>query len=164
MARNVLRNFATGALALSQFLFAGAAIMVETAVGFLGFGKAPPAPSWGNLVADASQAINNHPWLLVPTGGTIMLTVLSLGLLGDAVRDLAVDRQAPSTRTAPSRTSLVADAPSDGRAAIMGSASGLLVCCAMKSGARVHASGSAAATGTGFPVSPRSISGATEAT
>ena len=97
-----------GSILVQTFLFAGAAIMVETAVGFLGFGKAPPAPSWGNLVADASQAINNHPWLLVPTGGTIMLTVLSLGLLGDAVRDLAVDRQAPSTRTAPSRTSLVA--------------------------------------------------------
>ena len=96
----------TGPILVQTFLFAGAAIMVETAVGFLGFGKAPPAPSWGNLVADASQAINNHPWLLVPTGGTIMLTVLSLGLLGDAVRDVALDHGTSTRRSAAQRTTL----------------------------------------------------------
>lgn len=115
LRRHVLPRV-TGPILVQTFLFAGAAIMVETAVGFLGFGTAPPAPSWGNLVADASQAINTHPWLLVPTGGTIMLTVLSLGLLGDAVRDLAVDHQASTRPSVRQGAPTPADERSDGAA------------------------------------------------
>jgi oligopeptide/dipeptide ABC transporter ATP-binding protein len=112
LRRHVLPQL-TGTVCVQAFLFAGAAIIVETALGFLGFGASPPAPSWGNLVTDASQAINTHPWLLVPTGATIALTVLSLGLVGDAMRDLSSQRSAPagpsrgargaSRRTAPAR-------------------------------------------------------------
>ncbi len=81
-----------GPIIVQTSLFAGAAIIVETALGFLGFGAPPPSPSWGNMVGDASQAINTQPWLLVPTGCVIVFTVLAFGLLGDAVRDALGER------------------------------------------------------------------------
>ncbi|QNG38761.1 dipeptide ABC transporter ATP-binding protein [Geodermatophilaceae bacterium NBWT11] len=92
LRRHVLPRLA-GPITVQTSLFAGSAILVETALGFLGFGTPPPAPSWGNLVANASQAINTQPWLLVPTGAVIILTVLALGLLGDAARDLTAARR-----------------------------------------------------------------------
>ena len=89
--RHVLPRLA-GPIIVQTSLFAGAALVVETALGFLGFGAPPPDPSWGNLVADASRALSTHPWLLVPTGTTIALSVLSLGLLGDGLRDVLAER------------------------------------------------------------------------
>lgn len=97
LRRHILPRLA-GPILVQAFLFAGAAIIVQTALGFLGFGAPPPAPSWGSLVTDASQAINTHPWLLVPTGTTIVLTVLAFGLVGDLARDLVVDRSSASAR------------------------------------------------------------------
>ena len=87
-----------GPIIVQTSLFAGAAIVVETALGFLGFGSPPPEPSWGNLVGDASQAINVQPWLLAPTGAVIILTVLAFGLLGDAVRDSIGERWSSAGR------------------------------------------------------------------
>jgi oligopeptide/dipeptide ABC transporter ATP-binding protein len=107
--RHILPRLA-GPILVQAFLFAGAAIIVQTSLGFLGFGAPPPAPSWGSLVTDASQAINTHPWLLVPTGTTIVLTVLAFGLVGDLARDLVVDRSSASARPAgPSPTDLASD-------------------------------------------------------
>jgi peptide/nickel transport system permease protein len=60
-----------------------------------------PAPSWGTMVAEAASQYQQQPWFLVPTGGIIALTVLSLGLLGDAVRDAVADQWTgrPARRT-----------------------------------------------------------------
>ncbi|GGP89801.1 dipeptide/oligopeptide/nickel ABC transporter permease/ATP-binding protein [Streptomyces melanogenes] len=72
-------------------LFAAIVVTVQAGLGFLGLGAQPPNPSWGGLVADASQAIDRAPWMLVPTGVPLVLTVTALALLGDAVRDAAVE-------------------------------------------------------------------------
>ncbi|MFD5794134.1 dipeptide/oligopeptide/nickel ABC transporter permease/ATP-binding protein [Streptomyces diastatochromogenes] len=82
-------------------LFAAIVVTIQAGLGFLGLGAQPPDPSWGGLVADASQALDRAPWMLVPSGVPLVLTVLALGLLGDAVRDAATEGWSVSKMTAP---------------------------------------------------------------
>ena len=46
------------------------------------------------MVAEASNAMSQDPWLLVPTGGALVITVMAFGLIGDAVRDATMGRSA----------------------------------------------------------------------
>lgn len=68
------------------------AILGESALSYLGFGIVPPTPSWGNLVvyANNSYTLKNLPWLWIPPGILILITVVSINLMGDGLRD-AVD-------------------------------------------------------------------------
>lgn len=68
-------------------VFGATAIVVESALNFLGFGTQQPVPSWGNMVSEATGNISLNAWMLYPTGGIIALTALSLGLIGDSLRD-----------------------------------------------------------------------------
>ncbi|QCQ17593.1 dipeptide/oligopeptide/nickel ABC transporter permease/ATP-binding protein [Microbacterium sp. RG1] len=77
-------------------LFAAAAILTEAGLGYLGLGVQPPQPNWGNLINDAQQAMMIQPWMLVPTGGVLVLVSLALGLLGNAIRDAYMGRGARS--------------------------------------------------------------------
>ncbi|TDT33292.1 dipeptide ABC transporter ATP-binding protein [Naumannella halotolerans] len=89
--RHVLPRLA-GPIIVQATVFAGVVIIAETGLGYLGFGVALPDPSWGNMVQTASQNIGRAPWLLVPTGGVIIVTIMSLMLLGDSVRDAVAER------------------------------------------------------------------------
>ncbi|WP_208643141.1 dipeptide/oligopeptide/nickel ABC transporter permease/ATP-binding protein [Streptomyces diastatochromogenes] len=82
-------------------LFAAIVVTIQAGLGFLGLGAQPPDPTWGGLVADASQALDRAPWMLVPSGIPLVLTVLALGSLGDAVRDAATEGWSVSRMTAP---------------------------------------------------------------
>jgi peptide/nickel transport system permease protein len=65
------------------------AILIEAGLSFLGLGVQPPTASWGNML-NAAQSISileNMPWLWVPPGLMIALTVLSLNFIGDGLRD-----------------------------------------------------------------------------
>ena len=86
MRRHVLPRI-YGPLVVQATLAAAVAVMLASGLAFLGFGVQVPAPSWGTMVAEAASQYQQQPWFLVPTGGIIALTVLSLGLLGDALRD-----------------------------------------------------------------------------
>ena len=67
----------------------GVAIIIEASLGFLGVGIPPPAPTWGNMLADALNAGIVPPWWLVLFPGVaITITVLAFNLLGDGIRDL----------------------------------------------------------------------------
>lgn len=68
------------------FLFAYA-ILGEAGLSFVGVGIQPPTPSWGNILGDARVLIREAPWLLFSPGLAIMLTVLSLNLVGDGLRE-----------------------------------------------------------------------------
>lgn len=100
--RHLLPRLA-GPIIVQLTVISSAAIMIETGLGYLGFGTRIPQPSWGNLVTTASGAINVQPWLLVPTGGTIALTVLCLALLGDGLRDALAERWTGTTPSAQRR-------------------------------------------------------------
>lgn len=63
-------------------------ILIEAALSFLGLGVAPPAPSWGNILADGRNFITQAPWLSIFPGMAISLTVLGFNTLGDGLRDL----------------------------------------------------------------------------
>jgi peptide/nickel transport system permease protein len=65
----------------------GSAILVETGLSFLGLGAQPPTPSWGNMVADARDFMEQTPLLLIAPAAVIGLTILSLNMLGDGLRD-----------------------------------------------------------------------------
>jgi peptide/nickel transport system permease protein len=54
----------------------------------LGVGSSPEVPSWGNMLSEARQYLRRAPSLALFPGVSIMLTVLSLNLLGDGLRDV----------------------------------------------------------------------------
>jgi peptide/nickel transport system permease protein len=65
------------------------AILIEAGLSFLGLGVQPPTASWGNML-NAAQSISileTMPWLWVPPGLMIAMTVLSLNFIGDGLRD-----------------------------------------------------------------------------
>ncbi|MBO8142219.1 MAG: ABC transporter permease [Firmicutes bacterium] len=63
------------------------AILVETAISYLGLGIQPPMPSWGNMLQNAQQYLWMMPSLAVYPGVATMLTVLAYNFLGDGLRD-----------------------------------------------------------------------------
>ena len=62
-------------------------MLLEAALSFLGAGVQPPASSWGTMVASGFQLIYSAPLLVIAPGAMILLTVLSLNIFGDALRD-----------------------------------------------------------------------------
>jgi peptide/nickel transport system permease protein len=62
-------------------------IIFEAGLSFLGAGVQPPDPSWGNLIAEGADTIVTAPWLALVPGLAIVLTVLSLNIFGDGLRD-----------------------------------------------------------------------------
>jgi len=86
MFRHILPN-AIGPITVAATLAVGSAIMLESALSFLGFGIQPPVPTWGNLLNSASSWLSVAPWLAIPPGLCILLTVLSVNFLGDGLRD-----------------------------------------------------------------------------
>lgn len=100
MTRHILPRVA-GPIIVQGSLWCGIALGVQTGLAFLGVGITPPAPSWGGMVGEASQLIYQDPWMLVPSGGIIALTILAFALLGDAVRDAAFEGWSAASAEAP---------------------------------------------------------------
>jgi len=87
MFKYIYPNALSPIVVQATFLFAHA-ILVESALSFIGVGTPPPTPSWGNMLAEGREHISVAWWLTVIPGGSIMTTVLGLNLLGDGLRDL----------------------------------------------------------------------------
>lgn len=67
----------------------GYAILAEAAISFLGYGIAPPNPSWGGMLSSGGQAyFHRAPWLAIFPGLMIVLVVFGINVLGDGLRDL----------------------------------------------------------------------------
>ena len=73
----------------------GAAIMAEAGLSFLGLGVQPPTASWGNMLTDAQNLtkLQLMPWLWVPPGLAIAMTVLAINFIGDGLRDALDPKQ-----------------------------------------------------------------------
>jgi dipeptide transport system permease protein len=63
------------------------AILEAAALGFLGLGAQPPTPEWGTMLADAREFIRSNPWIVTLPGLAILVTVVSINLVGDGLRD-----------------------------------------------------------------------------
>jgi peptide/nickel transport system permease protein len=63
------------------------AILAESSLSFLGFGVAVPLSSWGNMLSLSQELFRSAPWLVYPPGAAIFVTVLSVYLVSDALRD-----------------------------------------------------------------------------
>jgi len=72
----------------------GSAILVESALSFLGLGIPEPHPSWGRMLSEsAAEYVRTAPWLVIYPGIAISLVVFGTNLLGDAMRDALDPRQ-----------------------------------------------------------------------
>lgn len=88
MGRHLIPN-ALGPIVVQATLGVADAILTESALSFLGLGVQPPVASWGNMLADARSitVLQTQPWLWLPPGAAIFVTVLSVNFLGDGLRD-----------------------------------------------------------------------------
>lgn len=71
----------------------GLAMLTEAGLSFLGLGLAPPAPTWGRMLADAQTYLGQAPWLALTPGLAIALSVFGFNMLGDGLRDLMDPRE-----------------------------------------------------------------------
>jgi peptide/nickel transport system permease protein len=92
MFGEVLPNLASTILVFFTLLIANA-ILLEAALSFLGAGIRPPNPSWGTMIDEGVERIATAPHLTIVPGVMLVLTVLSLNVFGDGVRD-ALDPRA----------------------------------------------------------------------
>ncbi|MDF1794375.1 MAG: ABC transporter permease [Thalassobaculaceae bacterium] len=84
--RHVLPN-AMGPILVAATLSVGNVVLFESVLSFLGLGIRPPTPSWGNMLTGAQELIWEAPRLAIWPGMLIFVTVVSVNLLGDALRD-----------------------------------------------------------------------------
>ncbi len=86
--RHLLPNAMAPVLVAATFGTANA-ILVEAALSFLGLGVQPPTPSWGNMLTDAQSltVLERMPWLWLPPGFMILISVLAINFVGDGLRD-----------------------------------------------------------------------------
>jgi peptide/nickel transport system permease protein len=92
MFTEVLPNLASTILVFFTLLIANA-ILLESALSFLGAGVQPPNPSWGTMIDEGVDRVATAPHLAIVPGVMLVLTVLSLNVFGDGVRD-ALDPRA----------------------------------------------------------------------
>jgi peptide/nickel transport system permease protein len=83
---HILPNVLTPALVVATLELARV-IVLEAGLSFLGLGIQPPDPSWGRMLADGRTYIASAWWIITFPGLALMLTVLSVNLLGDWLRD-----------------------------------------------------------------------------
>ncbi|GAB4410528.1 MAG: ABC transporter permease [Anaerolineae bacterium] len=87
MFRGILPNILAPLIVIASFNVASV-ILAEASLSFLGLGVPPTVPTWGGMLAESrDQLLANRWWLAVFPGVAIMLTVLSLNILGDWLRD-----------------------------------------------------------------------------
>ncbi|MGH2435820.1 MAG: ABC transporter permease, partial [bacterium] len=84
--RHILPNIVSPVLVQAS-LSTAAAITAEAALSFLGLGTQPPTPSWGSMLNIAQAYLGSAPWMALWPGLAIFITVLSINLTGDGLRE-----------------------------------------------------------------------------
>jgi peptide/nickel transport system permease protein len=84
--RHIVPNI-LGPIVVGATLTVGGAIIIESALSFLGLGVQPPNPSWGNMLQDSQTTMASKPWLTIFPGLAILITVLCINFIGDGLQD-----------------------------------------------------------------------------
>ena len=82
--RHVLPGLANTIVVQAALIFA-VGMLIQAGLAFIGFGPPIPQPSWGGMIQGASQHVYDAPWMMVPTGAVLALTVLSANAIGNAL-------------------------------------------------------------------------------
>lgn len=94
MLRHILPNVVSVLLVVAGIDMA-TAILAESGLSFLGFGVSVPQSSWGNMLSGSQEQFRTAPWLVYPPGIMIFVTVLSVFLVSDGLRDAFDPRTRP---------------------------------------------------------------------
>jgi peptide/nickel transport system permease protein len=86
MLRHILPNAVAPLIVQGTFICA-AAMLVESAMSFLGIGLPPDIPTWGNIMAEGRGHFSAHPHTVLLPGAMLALAVLAVNMLGDGLRD-----------------------------------------------------------------------------
>jgi ABC-type dipeptide/oligopeptide/nickel transport system permease subunit len=87
LARHLVPNVMSPIIVLASGYFA-AGIVVEASLSFLGLGVIPPDVSWGTMLSESREYLQDYPWAPFFPGLAMSLAVLGFNLLGDGLRDL----------------------------------------------------------------------------
>lgn len=91
IVRHILPNI-LGPVIIYATLTIPAVMLLEAFLSFLGLGVQPPASSWGILIREGAESMEEYPWLLIFPGLILSATLFSLNFIGDGLRD-ALDPQ-----------------------------------------------------------------------
>jgi len=97
MLRHLLPNTLAALVVQGTYVMASA-VLIEAGLSFLGAGTPPEIPSWGNIMAESRSYVRIAFWLLLFPGLFLAMTVLSINLVGDGLRDLLDPRMAKRMR------------------------------------------------------------------
>ncbi|HEX2282064.1 MAG TPA: ABC transporter permease [Thermomicrobiales bacterium] len=86
VVRHIVPNILTP-LIVQSTIGVGNAILLVSALGFLGLGAQPPTPEWGRMLSDAQRYVTDSPYIGIFPGLAISLAVLGFNLTGDGLRD-----------------------------------------------------------------------------
>jgi oligopeptide transport system permease protein len=84
--RHVIPN-ALGPVIVYATLTVPGVMLLEAFLSFLGLGVQPPMSSWGSLIKEGADWMEDAPWILISAGAVFSLTLFSLNFLGDGLRD-----------------------------------------------------------------------------
>ena len=87
MLKHILPSALPTLIVQETFIFA-VSILAEAGISFVGCGVTPPDASWGNILSDATTLFQQAPWNVIFPGVAIVITVLSLNLIGDGLREI----------------------------------------------------------------------------
>lgn len=87
LRRHILPNALPSIVVIASFAVAQM-IIVESALSFVGLGVPPPTPSWGSMLADGQNYLTSAWWVSTAPGVALMVTILSVNLIGDFLRDV----------------------------------------------------------------------------
>lgn len=95
--RHLLPNV-LGTIVIYVTLTIPAVMLLEAFLSFLGLGVQPPDASWGTLIKDGVDNMEDYPWLMIAPGTALFLTLMALNFLGDGLRDALDPRRAELRR------------------------------------------------------------------
>jgi oligopeptide transport system permease protein len=86
MLRHIVPNV-LGPIIVYATLTIPSVMLLEAFLSYLGLGIQPPQSSWGSLISDGVETMEEYPWLLIYPGLALSITLFSLNFLGDGLRD-----------------------------------------------------------------------------
>jgi peptide/nickel transport system permease protein len=100
--RHVLPNI-WGPVIVNTAVLGAVILGIQGGLNYISLGVNPPNPSWGSMVSDAQQVMAEQPWLIVPSGLTLGLVILSLILIADGLRDATASNRSRISSARPRR-------------------------------------------------------------